>query len=45
MLACLIAHNAAAQSLETLVMPGDVVADHADIESECSFGLKGSPRN
>lgn len=28
--------NAGAQDVETLVMPGEVIADHADIEPECS---------
>ena len=28
--------NSAAQEIETLVMPGEVIADHADIEADCS---------
>ena len=36
MLACCISHTAAAQTIESLVMPGDVVQGHADVESECS---------
>ena len=36
MLGCFISHTAAAQTIESLVMPGDVVHGHADIESECS---------
>lgn len=28
--------ESSAQDIETLVMPGEVIADHADIESECS---------
>ena len=36
MLGCFISHTAAAQTIESLVMPGDVVRGHADIESECS---------
>ena len=36
MLALLTGFPGAAQTIESLVMPGDVVLDHADIESECS---------
>ena len=28
--------DASAQDIETLVMPGEVIADHADIEADCS---------
>lgn len=35
MLACL-GHNAAATSIETLVMPGQVIQGHAEIEENCS---------
>jgi len=36
MLACFIGNTATAQTIESLVMPGEVVHGHADIESECS---------
>lgn len=36
MLALFTSFPAATQSIESLVMPGDVIAGHADIESECS---------
>ena len=36
MLACLINFTAHAQTLESLIMPGDVFSGHADVESECS---------
>ena len=36
LLTCLNSHTAAAQSIESLVMPGDVIQGHADLESECS---------
>ena len=36
MLSCFTSFSAAAQSIETLVMPGDVIEGHAELESECS---------
>jgi len=36
MLAMLHTSSARAQTIESLVMPGDVVESHADLESECS---------
>jgi hypothetical protein len=36
MLGILTSHNTAAQDIETLVMPGEVIIGHADLESECS---------
>ncbi len=35
-IAFIASHNAAAQDIETLVMPGEVIQGHADLESECS---------
>jgi hypothetical protein len=36
MIACFTCHTAAAQSVETLVMPGELIRGHVDLESECS---------
>ncbi len=36
MLGLLTSYRATAQDIETLVMPGQVIAAHADVESECS---------
>ncbi len=36
MMALLTSHETMAQDIETLVMPGEVVNAHADLESECS---------
>jgi len=36
MLAILTSHNTAAQELESLVMPGEVIIGHAELENECS---------
>lgn len=36
MLACLTSFTAVAQSVELLVMPGDLITGHADLESDCS---------
>lgn len=36
MLGCFISHAGNAQTIESLVMPGEVVQGHADIETECS---------
>ncbi|MDH3804199.1 MAG: cytochrome C [Gammaproteobacteria bacterium] len=35
-LACFTSHTAAAQTIESLVMPGEVIHGHMDVESECS---------
>ena len=35
-LACLTSHTAAAQTIESLVMPGEVIKGHADVEADCS---------
>ena len=45
MLGYLISHTAAAQSIESLVMPGKVVHGHADIQSECSSCHKAFRRS
>jgi hypothetical protein len=36
MLACFTSQTAAAQTIESLVMPGEVIQGHADIETECA---------
>ena len=36
MIALLTSHDTRAQDIETLVMPGEVIKGHADLESECS---------
>jgi len=36
MIVCFTSHTAAAQTVESLVMPGEVIRGHADIEAECS---------
>ena len=36
MLTCFMSHSPAAQTIESLIMPGDLVHGHADIETECS---------
>jgi uncharacterized paraquat-inducible protein A len=36
MLACFTSQTAAAQTIESLVMPGEVIQGHADIETECT---------
>lgn len=36
MLTCLTSYTAAAQTIESLVMPGPVIRGHVDIEHECS---------
>lgn len=36
MMICYSSSNINAQSLETLIMPGEVIKGHADLESECS---------
>ena len=35
-LACFISYTATAQTIESLVMPGDVIQGHAELELECS---------
>jgi hypothetical protein len=36
MIACLSSQTAAAQTVESLVMPGEVIQGHADVEAECA---------
>lgn len=36
MIGLLTSHNTAAQDIETLVMPGEVITGHLDLEGECS---------
>lgn len=36
MLVCFTSFSATAQTIESLIMPGEVIDGHADIESECS---------
>lgn len=36
MLACSYSQTSAAQNIESLIMPGEVIAAHAEIEAECS---------
>ena len=45
MLTCIICHTANAQSIESLVMPGDLIQGHADLESECSSCHKAFSRS
>jgi len=35
MIACFTSHTVAAQTIESLVMPGEVIRGHAEIEAEC----------
>ena len=45
MLACFTSDIAAAQSVESLIMPGEVVHGHAELESECSSCHKAFSRS
>ena len=45
MLACFTSDITAAQSVESLVMPGEVVRGHAELEPECSSCHKAFSRS